>query len=128
MELTKLQEATRQAEFAAKVKEYDVHIEQSKIQQKQIEGEEKRKSLQEETKQHQMRAQYQDQLARKRFVLSVLKPLAESEPCSLSKSSYGRQKKKKLSLKCDHLKNLFSSQPQLCSGQGIVLPALRSQV
>nr|XP_018915660.1 PREDICTED: ATPase family AAA domain-containing protein 3-A [Bemisia tabaci] len=67
LELTKLQEATRQAEFAAKVKEYDVHIEQSKIQQKQIEGEEKRKSLQEETKQHQMRAQYQDQLARKRY-------------------------------------------------------------
>jgi len=32
-----------------------------------VEGEERRKTIQEETKQHQMRAQYQDQLARKRY-------------------------------------------------------------
>jgi ATPase family AAA domain-containing protein 3A/B len=43
-----------------------VHIEHSKVEQKKVEGDEKRKNMQEETKQSQIRAQYQDQLARKR--------------------------------------------------------------
>ncbi|KAI8430910.1 hypothetical protein MSG28_001029 [Choristoneura fumiferana] len=51
LELSKLQEASRQQEQMAKIKEYEAAIEQSK----------------EETKQHQMRAQYQDQLAKKRY-------------------------------------------------------------
>lgn len=66
LDLSKQQEISRQQELSAKVKEYEAHIEQSKIEQKRIEGEERRKTLQEETKQHQARAQYQDQLARKR--------------------------------------------------------------
>lgn len=37
------------------------------IESKRAEAEEKRKLLQEETRQHQARAQYQDQLARKRY-------------------------------------------------------------
>lgn len=37
------------------------------IEAKRAEAEEKRKLLQEETRQHQSRAQYQDQLARKRY-------------------------------------------------------------
>lgn len=37
------------------------------IEAKRAEAEEKRKLLQEETRQHQARAQYQDQLARKRY-------------------------------------------------------------
>lgn len=37
------------------------------VEAKKTEGEEKRKYLQEETRQHQARAQYQDQLARKRY-------------------------------------------------------------
>lgn len=36
-------------------------------EQKRVDGDEKRKTLQEETRQHQNRAQYQDQLARKRY-------------------------------------------------------------
>ncbi|XP_060517435.1 ATPase family AAA domain-containing protein 3A homolog [Cylas formicarius] len=67
LELSKLQESTRQVEQQAKIKEYEAHIAQMQIDAKRTEGEEKRKSLQEETRQHQARAQYQDQLARKRY-------------------------------------------------------------
>ncbi|GLH05800.1 ATPase family AAA domain-containing protein 3 [Gryllus bimaculatus] len=67
LELSKLQEVTRQQEYQTKVKEYEAHIEQSKVEQRRVDAEEKRKTLAEETKQHQMRAQYQDQLARKRY-------------------------------------------------------------
>ncbi|KAF7281493.1 ATPase family AAA domain containing bor [Rhynchophorus ferrugineus] len=67
LELSKLQETTRQSEQQAKIKEYEAHIAQMQIEGKRAEAEEKRKYLQEETKQHQARAQYQDQLARKRY-------------------------------------------------------------
>lgn len=50
-----------------RAKEYELNIEQLKIEQKRVEGEERRKTVGEETKQHQMRAQYQDSLARKRY-------------------------------------------------------------
>ncbi|XP_057670463.1 ATPase family AAA domain-containing protein 3A homolog [Diorhabda carinulata] len=67
LELSKLQETTRQVEQQAKIKEYEAHIAQMQIESKRAEAEEKRKLLQEETRQHQTRAQYQDQLARKRY-------------------------------------------------------------
>lgn len=67
LDLSKLQEATRQQEQLAKIKEYEAAIEQTKVEQKRVDYEERRKTLQEETKQHQMRAQYQDQLAKKRY-------------------------------------------------------------
>ncbi|XP_053694411.1 ATPase family AAA domain-containing protein 3A homolog [Sabethes cyaneus] len=67
LELSKLQEQTRQQEYMAKVKEYEAHIEGSKVEQKRVDHEERRKTLVEETKQQQQRAQYQDQLARKRY-------------------------------------------------------------
>ncbi|KAF9811697.1 hypothetical protein SFRURICE_011060 [Spodoptera frugiperda] len=67
LELSKLQESTKQTEQMAKIKEYEAAIEQAKVEQKRIDYEERRKTLQEETKQHQMRAQYQDQLAKKRY-------------------------------------------------------------
>ena len=67
LELSKLQEVTRQQEYMAKVKEYEAHIESSKVDQKKIDYEERRKTLAEETKQQAQRAQYQDQLARKRY-------------------------------------------------------------
>ncbi|XP_012270642.1 ATPase family AAA domain-containing protein 3A homolog [Orussus abietinus] len=67
LELSKLQEATRQAEVQTEMKKYEAGIEQLKGEQKRIEAEERRKTMQEETRQHQMRAQYQDQLARKRY-------------------------------------------------------------
>lgn len=62
-----MQEATRQSEYNTKVKEYEAHIEQAKVEQKRIDHEERRKTLIEETKQQQQRAQYQDQLSRKRY-------------------------------------------------------------
>ncbi|XP_011310539.1 ATPase family AAA domain-containing protein 3 [Fopius arisanus] len=67
LELTKLQESTKQAEIMSRAKEYEASIEQLKIEQKRVEGDERRKTVSEETKQHQMRAQYQDSLARKRY-------------------------------------------------------------
>ncbi|XP_063991788.1 ATPase family AAA domain-containing protein 3A homolog [Diachasmimorpha longicaudata] len=67
LELTKLQESTKQAEIMSRAKEYEANIEQLKIEQKRVEGDERRKTIGEETKQHQMRAQYQDSLARKRY-------------------------------------------------------------
>ncbi|CAF4753242.1 unnamed protein product [Pieris macdunnoughi] len=67
LELSKLQESTRQQEQLAKIKEYEAAIEQAKVEQKRIDHEERRKTLQEETKQHQVRAQYQDQLSKKRY-------------------------------------------------------------
>ncbi|EDW66655.1 ATPase family AAA domain-containing protein 3A homolog [Drosophila novamexicana] len=67
LELSKMQESTRQQEYNTKVKEYEAHIEQAKVEQKRIDHEERRKTLIEETKQQQQRAQYQDQLSRKRY-------------------------------------------------------------
>ncbi|KAK2585763.1 hypothetical protein KPH14_010372 [Odynerus spinipes] len=67
LELSKMQEMTKQTEMQTELKKYEASIEQMKVDQKRIEGEERRKTMQEETKQHQMRAQYQDQLARKRY-------------------------------------------------------------
>ncbi|XP_032672752.1 ATPase family AAA domain-containing protein 3A homolog [Odontomachus brunneus] len=67
LELSKMQESTRQVELQTEMKKYEVSIEQMKADQKRVEGEERRKTIQEETKQHQMRAQYQDQLSRKRY-------------------------------------------------------------
>ncbi|CAH2103508.1 unnamed protein product [Euphydryas editha] len=72
LELSKLQEATRQQEQMAKIKEYEAAIEQAKVDQKRVDHEERRKTLQEETKQHQMRAQYQDQLAKTRYEEQLL--------------------------------------------------------
>uniref|UniRef100_S4RMU6 ATPase family AAA domain containing 3A n=1 Tax=Petromyzon marinus TaxID=7757 RepID=S4RMU6_PETMA len=49
------------------LQEYEGAIEQMKSDQIRVQSEEKRKTLVEETKQHQARAQYQDQLARRRY-------------------------------------------------------------
>lgn len=46
LELSKLQEMTRQKEQMTKIKEYEAAIEQSKIEQKKIDYEERRKTLQ----------------------------------------------------------------------------------
>lgn len=40
-----MQETTRQQEYQVKVKEYEAHIEQSKVEQKRIDHEERRKTL-----------------------------------------------------------------------------------
>lgn len=45
LELSKMQEMTRQQEFQLKAKEYEAHIEQAKVEQKRIDHEERRKTL-----------------------------------------------------------------------------------
>ncbi|XP_071945632.1 ATPase family AAA domain-containing protein 3-like [Antedon mediterranea] len=67
LELAKLQEQTTHLNKQGKIKEYETAIEQYKIEQIRVQQEEKRKTLGQETQQHQQRAQYQDQLARKRY-------------------------------------------------------------
>lgn len=46
LELSKLQESTKQTEQMAKIKEYEAAIEQSKVEQKKVDYEERRKTLQ----------------------------------------------------------------------------------
>lgn len=46
LELSKLQESTRQQEQMAKIKEYEAAIEQAKVEQKKVDYEERRKTLQ----------------------------------------------------------------------------------
>ncbi|XP_070560547.1 ATPase family AAA domain-containing protein 3-A-like [Ptychodera flava] len=61
------QEETKHLEEKKQIKEFEAHVEQMKVDQIRAQGEEKRKTLGQETKQHQERAQYQDQLARRRY-------------------------------------------------------------
>ena len=49
------------------LQEMEAQIEQMKLEQGRVLQEEKRKTMAEETKHHQQRANYQDQLARKRY-------------------------------------------------------------
>ncbi|XP_068588898.1 ATPase family AAA domain-containing protein 3-like [Cebidichthys violaceus] len=67
LELARMQEQTVQLEHQSKVKEYEAAVEQLKGEQIHLQGEERRKTLAEETKQNQARAQYQDKLARQRY-------------------------------------------------------------
>ncbi|XP_049437990.1 ATPase family AAA domain-containing protein 3-A-like [Epinephelus fuscoguttatus] len=67
LELARMQEQTVQLEHTSKVKEYEAALEQLKGEQIHLQGEERRKTLAEETKQNQARAQYQDKLARQRY-------------------------------------------------------------
>ncbi|XP_068171375.1 ATPase family AAA domain containing 3 [Antennarius striatus] len=67
LDLARMQEQTTQMEHQSKMKEYEAAVEQLKTDQIRTQGEERRKTLTEETKQHQARAQYQDKLARQRY-------------------------------------------------------------
>eukprot|EP00095_Tigriopus_kingsejongensis_P002671 maker-scaffold1315_size48675-snap-gene-0.14 protein:Tk02671 transcript:maker-scaffold1315_size48675-snap-gene-0.14-mRNA-1 annotation:"hypothetical protein DAPPUDRAFT_306868" len=67
LELSKMQEVTRQKEQMTKIKEYEVSVEQMKIEQKRVDGEQKRKYMEEEAKIAKHKAEYQDQLARQRY-------------------------------------------------------------
>uniref|UniRef100_A0A8C9U5N4 ATPase family AAA domain containing 3A n=1 Tax=Scleropages formosus TaxID=113540 RepID=A0A8C9U5N4_SCLFO len=67
LELARMQEQTVQLEHQSKMKEYEAAVEQLKGEQIRIQAEERRKTLTEETKQNQARAQYQDKLARQRY-------------------------------------------------------------
>ncbi|XP_038579206.1 ATPase family AAA domain-containing protein 3-like [Micropterus salmoides] len=65
--LAQMQEQTSQLEHQSKVKEYEAALEQLKGEQIHLQGEERRKTLGEETKQNHARALYQDKLARQRY-------------------------------------------------------------
>lgn len=67
LELSKMQEDTKQKEILGRAKEMEVQIEAAKAEGKRIEQEERRKTLQEQAKLDQNKSQYQDQLARKRY-------------------------------------------------------------
>jgi len=67
LDLARMQEQSTQMEHQSKMKEYEAAVEQLKGDQMRIQAEERRKTLNEETKQHQARAQYQDKLARQRY-------------------------------------------------------------
>ncbi|XP_007905107.1 ATPase family AAA domain containing 3 [Callorhinchus milii] len=67
LDLARMQEQTVQLEHQTKLKEYEAAVEQLRGEQIKLQGEEKRKTLGEETRQHQARAQYQDKLARQRY-------------------------------------------------------------
>ncbi|MBN3322029.1 ATD3A protein, partial [Atractosteus spatula] len=67
LEMARMQEQTLQMEHQGKMKEYEAALEQLKADQIRVQAEERRKTLAEETKQHQARAQYQDKLARQRY-------------------------------------------------------------
>uniref|UniRef100_A0A8C7IAI2 ATPase family AAA domain containing 3A n=1 Tax=Oncorhynchus kisutch TaxID=8019 RepID=A0A8C7IAI2_ONCKI len=62
-----MQEQSVQLEHQSKVKEHEAALEQLKGEQIRLQAEERRKTLTEETKQNQARAQYQDKLARQRY-------------------------------------------------------------
>nr|XP_051696430.1 ATPase family AAA domain-containing protein 3 isoform X2 [Oryctolagus cuniculus] len=66
LSLAQMQEQTLQLEQQSKLKEYEAAVEQLKSEQIRVQAEERRKTLSEETRQHQARAQYQDRLARQR--------------------------------------------------------------
>ncbi|XP_033084624.1 ATPase family AAA domain-containing protein 3A [Trachypithecus francoisi] len=67
LNLAQMQEQTLQLEQQSKLKEYEAAVEQLRSEQIRAQAEERRKTLSEETRQHQARAQYQDKLARQRY-------------------------------------------------------------
>ncbi|XP_010773598.1 ATPase family AAA domain containing 3 [Notothenia coriiceps] len=67
LDLSRMQEQSTQMEHQSKIKEYEAAVEQIKGDQIRVQAEERRKTLNEETKQHQARAHFQDKLARQRY-------------------------------------------------------------
>lgn len=67
LELSKMQESTKQKEMQVKLKEAEGQLEHIRLEQRRVEHEEKRKTLAEEARIHQQKAQYDDQLKRRRY-------------------------------------------------------------
>lgn len=67
LNLSQEQEKTKQQEQLTRIKEYEMSIEQMKIEGKKVDHEERRKQMQMETEQAKLKAQYQDKLARQRY-------------------------------------------------------------
>uniref|UniRef100_A0A914Z179 AAA+ ATPase domain-containing protein n=1 Tax=Panagrolaimus superbus TaxID=310955 RepID=A0A914Z179_9BILA len=66
LELSRMQEVSRQKEFELQTKQVEAQIQAMKSDSQRVAEEERRKTLNEETKHAHSRAEYQDQLARKR--------------------------------------------------------------
>ncbi|XP_039271971.2 ATPase family AAA domain-containing protein 3-like [Styela clava] len=79
LELSKHQEHTKQIEFQAKVKEYETHVEQLKIEQIRQQSEEKRNNLQQDAKLKKEQAEYQDLLSRRRYDDQLKQQAARNE-------------------------------------------------
>ena len=69
--LSQKQEETKQQEQMVKIKEYELTMEQMKIEGKRVDGEQRRKQMELEAEQNRKKAQYQDQLARQRYFLEI---------------------------------------------------------
>ncbi|KAH7644531.1 ATPase AAA domain-containing protein 3-B [Dermatophagoides farinae] len=67
LDLARQQETTKQLELQKTMKEYEQAMASAQIEAKKQEQEHRRRMLAEESKQAQLKAQYEDQLARKRF-------------------------------------------------------------
>ncbi|KER25210.1 hypothetical protein T265_07312 [Opisthorchis viverrini] len=65
-DLSQKHEDTLQMEYQAKLKEYELAMEQMKLQQYRVQQEERRKTMEDEARIQKQRADYQDMLARKR--------------------------------------------------------------
>lgn len=79
LHIIEMQEKTKQTEHMCKIKEYEAYVENSKINQIRELQEQRRKGLEDETKQHMQRIQYEDQLARKRYEDQLLRQRRENE-------------------------------------------------
>ena len=67
LELSKRQEETKQQEQMVKIKEYELNIEQMKIEGKRVDNQERRKNMEAEAENNKRKVEYQDQLSRRRY-------------------------------------------------------------
>ena len=67
LDLSKKQEETKQQEQMVKIKEYELSIEQMKIEGKRVDAQERRKNMEAEAENNKRKVEYQDQLSRRRY-------------------------------------------------------------
>lgn len=79
LRIIEIQENNKQLENMCKIKEYEAYVENSKINQIRELQEQRRKTLEDESKQHMQRLQYEDQLARKRYEDQLMRQRRENE-------------------------------------------------
>uniref|UniRef100_A0A0K0E0V4 AAA domain-containing protein n=1 Tax=Strongyloides stercoralis TaxID=6248 RepID=A0A0K0E0V4_STRER len=92
LELSRLQELTRQKEIDKERTQIEAQITAAKLEQTRVMEEERRKTLVEETKHAKARAEYQDQLARKRSEEEIaLKQRFEEENRRKQEESVAKQ-------------------------------------
>ncbi|NWR49647.1 ATD3A protein, partial [Regulus satrapa] len=116
LSLAQMQEQTLQLEQQTKLKEYEAAIEQLKNEQIRVQAEERRKTLNEETKQHQARAQYQDKLARQRYDEQMRQQqLANEENLRKQEESVQKQEAMRRGECFVHLLRVWSPCAALCA-------------